>query len=173
MTPLVKKTPLGRLAARKMSTRSNPDAKPLQRFFDPESLIKTANKLKRLVPFSLYRTSSFPLEVAAFIDDISEHGGQNFDLILPRTKSESSLSEAVFDPSPFYFSRTSWLLETSTFVEESLSSSFVQPRISPPHFANILAPPLAVVIPPHNPIINPVGSPTAYRPGMANHFSPL
>ena len=125
MTPLVKKTPLGRLAARKISTRSNPDVEPLQRVFDLESLIRTVNKLKRLVPFSLYRTSSLPSEGAAFIDDISEHGGQNFDLIFPRTKSESSLSEAVFDPSQFDFSRTSWLLETSTFVEESPSSSFV------------------------------------------------
>ena len=41
------------------------------------------------------------------IDDIFEHGGQNFDLNFPRTKSESSLSEAVFDPSPFDFSHTS------------------------------------------------------------------
>ena len=72
---------MGRLAARKIITRSNPDVEPLQRVFDPESLIKTANKLKRLVPFSIYQTSSFPLEGATFIDDISEHGDQNFDLI--------------------------------------------------------------------------------------------
>ena len=108
-----------------INTRSNPDAEPLQRVFDPESLIRTANKLKRLVPFSLYRTSSLPSEGTMPIDDISEHGGQNFDLIFPRTKSESSLSKAVFDPSPFDFSRMSWLPETSTLAVESTPSSFV------------------------------------------------
>ena len=144
-TPLIKKTPLGRLAARKISTRSNPDAEPLQRVFDPESLIRTANKLKRLVPFSLYQTSSLPLEGATFIDDISEHGGQNFDLILPRTKSESSLFEAVFDPSPFDFSRAPWLLETSTFVEEIPPPSPVRPCTPPSHFINILAPLLGTI----------------------------
>jgi len=51
VTPLVKKTLLGKLASRKINTRSNPDTEPLHRVFDPESLIKTANKLKRLVPF--------------------------------------------------------------------------------------------------------------------------
>ena len=103
VTTLLKKTALGRLAARKISTRSNPDAEPLQIVFYLESLIRTTNKLKRLVQFSLYRTSSLPSEGTTFIDDISEHGGQNFDLILPRTKSESSLSKVVFDPSPFDF----------------------------------------------------------------------
>lgn len=53
-TPPIKKTPLGRLAARKISTRSNPNIESLQKKIDPESLIRTANKLKRLVPFSLY-----------------------------------------------------------------------------------------------------------------------
>ena len=126
-TPLVKKTPLGILTARKISTRSNPDAEPLQRVFDPESLIRTANKIKRLVPFSLYQTSSLPSEGTTSIDDISEHGGKNFDLNFPRTKSESSLSEVVFNPSPFDFLHTSWLLETSAFTDKRPHTSSIRP----------------------------------------------
>jgi len=101
---------------RKTSMRRNPNVEPLQRVFDPERLIRTDKKLKRLVPCLLDRTSSLPSESIIFIDDISEHGSQNFELVLPRTKSESGLSETVFEPSPFDFSHMSWLLETSTFT---------------------------------------------------------
>jgi len=97
----IKKTPLGRLAARKISTRRNPDVEPLQRVSEPERLIRTTNKLKRLVIHPLDRNFSLPFEGVVSIDDISKHGGDNFELILPRTKSESSLSEAFLDPSPF------------------------------------------------------------------------
>jgi len=99
-----------------INTRRNLDAEPLQRVFDPESIIKTANKLKRLVLFPLDRTFSLPSEGVVSIDDISEHGGQNFELIMPTTKSESNLFEAVLDPSPFEFSHTSWMPETSTLA---------------------------------------------------------
>jgi len=118
VTPLtnIKKTPLARLAAKKISTRRNPDVEPLQRVFDPERLIKTTNKLKRLVPCMLDRTASLPSEGIVFIDDVSEHDGQNFELVFPRTNSKSSLSETVINPSPFYFSHMSRLLETSAFT---------------------------------------------------------
>ena len=107
--------------------RSNPDAEPPQRVFDPERLIRTTNKLKRFIPYPLDRTSSFLSNGVTSIDDISKHESQNFALVFSKTKFESSLSEAVFDPSPFDFSHTSWLLETLTFTEKSSHTSSTQP----------------------------------------------
>ena len=36
-----------------------------------------------------------------------------------------------------------------------------------------MVPPFVVVVPLHSPVVNPVGSPTTNRPGMANRFAPL
>ena len=88
-----------------------------QEIFDLESLIWKANKLQRLdITFSL------PAESVVSIDDISAHCGEELELVLPRTKSESSLSEVILDPSAFKFSHTSRLIE----ISESLGGN-IQP----------------------------------------------
>ena len=83
--------------------RTNPDVESFQEIFDPESLIRRANKLQRLVK-NLY----LPTEGVVSVNDIFEHCDEEFGLALPTTKSESSLSEVVFDTSTFEFSRISW-----------------------------------------------------------------
>ena len=83
--------------------RSNPDAGSFQEVFDPESLIRRANKFQRLV-----RTLSLPIEVVVSVNDISEHCDEEFGIAFPRTKSESSLTEVVSNTSSFEFFRISW-----------------------------------------------------------------
>ena len=90
-------TPLGILGARRTTTRSNPDDESFQEIFDLESLIRKANKLQRLdINFSL------PAEGVVSIDDISEHCGEELEIVFPNAKSEFSLSEVVLEPSTCY-----------------------------------------------------------------------
>ena len=70
--------------------------------FDPESLIRRANKLQRLV-----RNISLPIESVVSVNDISEHCDEDFVLAFPKTKYESNLSELVSDTSAFEFSHFS------------------------------------------------------------------
>ena len=88
--------------------RRNPDAKPFQDIFDPNNLIQRANRLQRLS-----RTLSFPIQGVFSVNDISEHCNEEFGIAFPRTKSDSSLSEVVFDTSAFDFPCISWSSQTS------------------------------------------------------------
>ena len=100
-------TPLGILAARRTNTRSNPDAKPFQELFDQEKMIRKAKKQKRSVTPQLHRNFSLPAEGVISIHDISEHFSEEFEPNFPKTKSQSSLSEATLDPSEFEFTHIS------------------------------------------------------------------
>ena len=51
----------------------------------------------------LVRNISFHAEGAIVVSDISEHFNEEFGLTFPGTKSESSLSDLVFDTSAFDF----------------------------------------------------------------------
>ena len=68
-----------------------------------ESQIQKSNKMKRLDG-----TFSLHVECDVSIDDISNHCGEELEMVLTRTKSKSSLSEVVLETSTFEFSHTSW-----------------------------------------------------------------
>ena len=53
---------------RRKNTRRNPDVESFQEVFDPEILIRRANRLQRLAI-----TLSFPTESVVSVNDISEH----------------------------------------------------------------------------------------------------
>ena len=91
------------LAARRTHMRRNADAKSFQEVFDPKILIQKANRLQRLV-----RNISFPTEGDISVSNIYENCSEEFGLTIPITKSESNLSELVFDTSAFDFPYISW-----------------------------------------------------------------
>ena len=78
--------------------RSNIDVEPFQEILDPERLIRESNKMQRLE-----RNFSLPAKGVVSINDISEHCGEELELVFPRSKSKSSLFEVVSDPSLFEF----------------------------------------------------------------------
>ena len=173
--------------ARRTNTRSNPDAESFQEIFDPESLIRRANKLQRLVI-----TLSLPTKGVVSVNDICEHCDEEFGLPFPRTKCESILSEVVYDTYAFDFSYIPWspwtsepigrylqhfpdpefslfsieitaIISTSKF-QQPTSYSFTTPHSSAvPHIT-----PIVSITPPSVSLGN-----SCLPPRMANRFSPI
>ena len=96
------------MAAQRTHMRRNPDVESSQEVFDPEILIRRANRLQRLV-----KNIFFPAEGVIFACDTSEHCNQGMGLTLHRNKYKSTLSDLVVESSAFYFPCISWTPLTS------------------------------------------------------------